>query len=207
MVDSAEVNYLPVFILFNAILDFIEQEMSHHQMYFNEYFGNIKVDLFQNFKVIPISWGWYSYFLCSGKWGHSRWMCSEWKSDSFNVGILLRNSRFDKSKWWFRSNSFSVQITNHRQFWWENFLLAVTLPWKGFIPVLRPLCCSSLPYIITVRWRYWGRFYFATASTPPFPSIFTSFTLFQTFCAHRLSSKITDVPLLVWYFALLSYNF
>lgn len=182
--------------------------MSHHQMYFNEYFGNIKVDLFQNFKVqYQFREAGILIFLCSGKWGHSRWMCSEWKSDSFNVGILLRNSRFDKSKWWFRSNSFSVQITNHRQFWWENFLLAVTLPWKGFIPVLRPLCCSSLPYIITVRWRYWGRFYFATASTPPFPSIFTSFTLFQTFCAHRLSSKITDVPLLVWYFALLSYNF
>jgi len=30
--------------------DFIEQEMSNHQMYFNEYFGNIKVDLLQNFK-------------------------------------------------------------------------------------------------------------------------------------------------------------
>jgi len=46
--------------------DFIEQEMSHHQMYFNEYFGNIKVDLFQNFKVIRISEGWYSYVF-SGK--------------------------------------------------------------------------------------------------------------------------------------------
>ena len=36
---------------FNRILDFIEQEMSHHQMYFNEYFGNIKIDLLQNFMV------------------------------------------------------------------------------------------------------------------------------------------------------------
>lgn len=66
MVDSAEVRYVFLFLFSNSILDFIEQEMSHHQMYFNEYFGNIKVDLFQNFKVIRISEGWYSYVF-SGK--------------------------------------------------------------------------------------------------------------------------------------------